>query len=61
MKRMTKDQKDAIAKYWQTLDSQDRYLGSVFVSKEQSAYYERLIAERAAKCAELGVPQGVQA
>ncbi len=54
-KRMTKEQKAAVKAYWQAIDGQDRYLGSVFVSDEQTAYYQRLIAERQAACAQLGV------
>lgn len=54
-KRLTKDQKEAIRRYWLTIASQDRYSASVFVTPTQTAYYERLIAERAAECARLGV------
>lgn len=58
-KRMTKEQKEAVRQYWLTVASQDRYLGSVFVSEAQTAYYERLIAEREAVCESLGVAQSV--
>ena len=56
-KRLTADQKEAVKKYWQAVEGMDRYLASVFVSDAQTSYYKRLLNERAAKCAELGVPQ----
>ncbi len=56
-KRMTTEQKTAVKAYWQAVDGQDRYLGSVFVSDSQTAYYQRLIAEREAECVRLGVSQ----
>lgn len=52
-----REQKAAIQNYWRTVASQDRYLGSVFVKADMTAYYERLVSEVAAKCAALGVAQ----
>lgn len=58
---MTKEQKEAVQWYWQTMDNIDRYFASVFVSDKQTAFYRELLAQRAKKCAELGVPQTVTA
>jgi len=57
MKRQTKEQKEAVRDYWQTVDGRDRYRASVFVTKAQSEYWDRLVDAKEAKCAELGVGQ----
>ena len=54
-KRMTKEQKEAMAQYHRTICGYDNYLSSVFVSASQTAYYDRLIAERKSKCQQLGI------
>ncbi len=56
-KRFTKEQKEAIRQYWLKIASQDNYLASVFVNEGSTGYHARLVAEAAAKCEQLGVPQ----
>lgn len=56
-KRMTTEQKIAVAKYWNKIASRDNYLASVFVEPVGIAFYSRMVAECAAACEQLGVPQ----
>ncbi len=60
MKRLTRDQKEAVSKFWRTVAAKDNYLSSVFVSAAQTAYYDRLLAEREADCVALGVSQSFE-
>lgn len=54
-KRLTKDQKAALAAYEYALRQEDRYLGSVFVTPMGQREIEAKTAEAYARCKALGM------
>lgn len=55
MKRLTKDQREAVRKYEIRLSEEDRYFGSVFVNSVNTAWHEAKTAEAYENAKRLGV------
>jgi len=55
VKRLTKDQRAALAAYEFALRQEDRYLGSVFVTPTGQRQVEAKTAEAYARCKALGM------